>query len=297
MLVLQPLNNILRMCMLLLLCLWILPIIPVFAASNIDYRQNMDESDEARLAEDAPGMRFDPVMFRLSTGLTQYKEIFVNPVTWSEEFKNNDMEIIYQLSAKVRLFDMNLYFGYTQKSFWQAFNSSNSSPFRDTDYNPEIFYRIPPGLYPLQKMGIDAGIEHESNGQSLPFSRSWNRAYIRPYLTRSNDLFYIKLWYRIPEDEKTSVLDPTGDDNPDIQHYYGYSELNYVYLSNGMQRFHIMMRGNPETGKGAVRLSYEMPSGSKDMYYRISLWSGYGESLSNYNQSITRLAIGVSFYR
>lgn len=281
----------------LLLSLAFLSTSTVYAADDIDLNQIKDESDESRLAEVAPGMKFDPVMFRLSSGLSQYKEIFVNPVTWSEEFKNNDMEIIYQLSAKVRLFDMNLYFGYTQQSFWQAFNSSKSSPFRDTDYNPEIFYRMPPGSHLFQDLGVDAGIEHESNGQSLPFSRSWNRVYIRPYFTRSNDLFYMKLWYRIPEDEKTSVLDPSGDDNPDIQHYYGYSELNYVHLSESMQRFHIMLRGNPEAGKGAVRLSYEMPSGSKDMYYRISLWSGYGESLSNYNQSITRFTIGVSFYR
>jgi len=284
-------------------CLWLFQITVLMAQNEVDETVieepvSAGESDEIRIKEIVDGKRFDPVIFRLSKGISQYKDIFVTPITWSEDFHDKDMEVIYQLSAKVRLFDMNLYFAYSQKSFWQAFNSSDSSPLRETNYNPELFYRIPPGSgLLLDNLGLDAGVEHESNGRSLPLSRSWKRAYITPFYMRENDLFYIKAWHRFSEDVKNSPLDPVGDDNPDIQDYYGYAEFHYVRLSRHMQRFHMMLRGNHNTNKGAASVTYDIPSGSKDMYYRFSLWNGYGESLVNYNRSITRIGIGVSFYR
>jgi len=277
--------------------LWIFQVSAAIAENKIEEIISPVESGIIRLDEIAEGKRFDPAIFRMSSGISQYDDMFVMPLTWSEEFHGDDMEIIYQLSAKVRMFDMNLYFAYTQKSFWEAFNSSDSSPFRETNYNPELFYRIPPGSKLLNNLGLDVGVEHESNGRNLPLSRSWNRLYITPYYTRARDLFYLKLWHRFAEDVKNSSLDPSGDDNPDIQDYYGYSEIHYVRLSRHMHRFQVMLRGNYNTAKGAVSVIYDIPSGSKDMNYRISLWNGYGESLIDYNRSITRIGIGVSFYR
>ncbi|MBK7190401.1 MAG: phospholipase A [bacterium] len=44
---------------------------------------------------------------------------------------------MFQLSFKQALGGTGLYFGYTQISFWQAYDVQNSSPFRGTDYNPD----------------------------------------------------------------------------------------------------------------------------------------------------------------
>jgi len=252
---------------------------------------------EIRLDDVRNDKIFDAVIFRSSKGVSQYKDIYVDPLTWSENFHGKDMEVIYQLSAKVRMFDMNLYFAYTQKSFWQPFNSSSSSPFRETDYNPELFYQIPPGSMMLNDLGLNIGLEHESNGGSLQLSRSWNRAYITPYYMRSTDMFYMKLWHRFAENAKTTPQDSEGDDNPDILDFYGYTEFHYERQLYHGQHFHMMLRGNYNTGKGAINLIYDIPTGSKDMYYHLSLWNGYGESLIDYNHAIKRIGLGVSFSR
>ena len=74
-------------------------------------------------------------------GLSLHKEMFSLPYTYSSEYHGNRSEAVFQISAKHRLFGSRFYFAYTQISFWQAYDHYNSAPFRETNYNPEIFYR------------------------------------------------------------------------------------------------------------------------------------------------------------
>ena len=107
--------------------------------------------------------------------------------TREDESSIDDTEIKFQLSFKLSLMDDlllendHLYFGYTQLAYWQAYNNDSSSPFRETNYEPEIFWRL---TRPTQRFGfssqeIDVGVVHESNGRSQLLSRSWNRVYLR----------------------------------------------------------------------------------------------------------------------
>jgi phospholipase A1 len=223
-------------------------------------------------------------------GLSVHKETFILPFTTSNLYYGGQSEIEFQISFKQQILHLPFYFAYTQKSFWQAYNAANSSPFRETNYNPEIFYRFAPGALPLKSLGLDAGAEHESNGQSGTLSRSWNRVYLAPYLPQGKSLWYWKFWLRIPEPAST-------DDNPDITDYTGWSELHYRHRFNNGQFIHIMLRGNPATGKGAVSLNYSF-AGSPDSYhYVLHLFSGYDESLIDYNRKNTRIGFGVIFVR
>jgi len=60
-----------------------------------------------------------------------------------------------------------------------VYNSGISRPFRETDYEPEMFM-----TFPIDREGaglrarfVNFGLVHQSNGRADPLSRSWNRIY------------------------------------------------------------------------------------------------------------------------
>src|SRR3546814_557189 len=154
-----------------------------------------------------------------------HKPMFLLPASYSNRYQSDESEFVFDISLKLRLFGTNLFFAYTQRSFWQLYNASESRPFRETNYNPELFYRWKPHFAICSNCGFDFGGEHESNGLEVPDSRSWNRLYFAAYHEWNHTLLYLKTWYRIPEDPKKDPTDAKGDDNPDIEHYYGYGEI------------------------------------------------------------------------
>ena len=105
-------------------------------------------------------------LIQSANGLSVHKEMYLLPVTVANRYSGAQTEMEFQISAKERLLDSKFYFGYTQKSFWQAYDFANSSPFRETDYNPELFYRTGGTSVDFGKWEMDIGFEHESNGQS-----------------------------------------------------------------------------------------------------------------------------------
>jgi phospholipase A1 len=232
------------------------------------------------------------------SGLSLHKPMFVLPYTYSEEYHGQDTEVYFQISLKQRLFSIPLYLGYTQKAFWQAFNDKRSTPFRETDYNPELFYRyIPADREKWHHLGADFGFEHESNGRDLPDSRSWNRLYFAPFIAEGEHAIYVKLWYRLPEDKSKPPTDPDRDDNPDIQSYYGYGELNYIQQVYKKQVINTTARWNPTTGRGSIRAEYTIPSVNNDYFFMFYLFQGYGEDLLNYNHSVFRVGVGLAVAR
>mgnify|MGYP002379570913 FL=1 len=123
----------------------------------------------------------------------------LNNATQALPYRNTETRI--QLSVRTKLAQGlltqgdpvrrdSLWFGYSQQSYWQLFNGGLSRPFRTTDHEPEIVYVYPtdvplPGGWRLRYSGI--GAVHQSNGQSLPYSRSWNRAYLMTGMERGKD--------------------------------------------------------------------------------------------------------------
>jgi len=208
-----------------------------------------------------------------------------------KELKN--IEVAFQLSFKAKLWqdifgqNMDLWVAYTQRSFWQFYNYADSSPFRETNYEPEILlnFRTDYDLLWLKSRFINVGINHQSNGQSDPLSRSWNRFVANFGFERDNLALILKTWLRIPESAE-------NDDNPDIKDYLGYGELWTYYFWKG-NRFGIMVRNNFDFGKnrGAVQLEWSFPLFERISGY-IQYFNGYGESMLDYNHNINRVGLG-----
>lgn len=231
-------------------------------------------------------------------GLSFHRPMYMFPLTWSPDFHSETSEVLFQISLKQRLFNRNFFFGYNQKSFWQLYNGNDSRPFRETNYNPEVFYRWKPQWQRAPGLGFDVGFDHESNGKELPDSRSWNRLIGAAYYESARQLVHLRLWYRIPEDENRAAEDPKRDDNPDIYRYFGYGELRVQrkLFGDAKHLAALMVRGNPSTGKGAVELNYSAPF-SDYAFWNLYIWNGYGESLIDYDRSITRVGLGFMLAR
>jgi phospholipase A1 len=210
------------------------------------------------------------------------------------EAELQNQELKFQISLRVPLYNKifgengDLWFAYTQLSFWQAFNWTQSAPFRETNYEPELgmTFHTDFTLLGLRHRLFSVGFAHQSNGQGDPLSRSWNRLWINFLLERGNFVLAIKPWYRIPEDS-------AQDNNPDILEYAGRAELRSAYKYRE-QVFSFMLRNNlrADENRSGYELDWSFPFSSRIKGY-VQFYNGYGESLIDYNVRTQRFGIGV----
>ncbi len=222
--------------------------------------------------------------------------------------ENGDNLAKFQFSFKYRLhlpddprsrgFLDNLYFAYTQTTIWNL--SAPSVPFRDTSYQPQLFYYVEDtGVKsPLfTRMGVAAGIGHESNGKSGDESRAINIMFVRPtwdfgdlngeHLTISPKIYY--------------YLSRSG--NHDIADYRGYTDFLVKYGSPDGWQLATTLRKGTKHWYGSVdsQLTYPLAKliGSAwGGYVFASYFNGYGEDILDYNQRRHWIArIGYSIAR
>lgn len=243
--------------------------------------------------------------------LVQHRQNYLLPFSFSSEpnpvtldgigaEQVDDFEAKYQISVKTPLWlqkdDVSgVYFAFTAVSFWQLYNDETSKPFRETNYEPEVFYQFNSDLsllgYKFNLLRV--GLNHMSNGQSGLKSRSWNRITATALFSDENTAYYLRTWYRLPEDAKTSELDPLGDDNPDINDYYGRVELGFG-LQLGDFEFFSRLRNNLslKDNRSGIEVNMTYPFNTRyDLL--IQLFSGYGDSLIDYNRHQQRISIGM----
>jgi phospholipase A1 len=179
-----------------------------------------------------------------------------------------------------------LWFGYTQNSFWQAGNRQASSPFRETNYQPEIMAVTPLNfdVLGMHASFLNLGVVHQSNGQASTLSRSWNRVYAQVGLERAGFNVVGRVWKRINE----AAAD---DNNPDIVNYMGHGDLTVTYRDNGND-YSALLRRNFSTGRGAAQLSWAFPLAGHIKGY-AQYFSGYGQSLIDYNYYQNVVGLGL----
>ncbi len=252
------------------------------------------QADSVADSEREQSLLMQPI--NVQDGVSFHNDMFILPFTYNERFTGSDMETMFQLSVKANI-KAHFYFGYTQRSFWQAYAQDKSSPFRETNYNPELFFRYEPEKFLGWPTGLDFGVDHISNGKAAPESRSWNRVFATLWYPREHDRFSLKLWKRVHEKQKTDPNDPIGDDNPDITDYWGHMQMEYARCLDGVRCEHLWstkVRGNLATRRGAIETHWAFPTGSKQISWYVLLFSGYGESLIDYNHAENRVGIGIT---
>lgn len=206
------------------------------------------------------------------------------------------LEAKYQISLKAKLLDNllvdsgSLWFGYTQSSRWQVYNGKNSRPFRETDFEPELIYTAPTHYSVLGINGrlIGVSLTHQSNGRDLPQSRNWNRVIGTVGLDSGDWTYLVRPWLRIRERA-------SKDDNPDILDYVGRGEL-IVIRKLGNQQIAVTLRhslrgGNRSHGSVAVDWAFPIHGYLKG---HVQAFSGYGESLIDYNHRQNSIGVGLS---
>jgi phospholipase A1 len=189
-----------------------------------------------------------------------------------------------------------LYFAYTQRMFWDL--GARSSPFRNIDYQPELFYLSPAAaLSEKTTVSGQVGLRHESNGRSGDASRSINSLYISPMAAFSLGghtrlVVAPRLWLYLGD----------RSDNPDIRRYRGNSGLFMEVGEADGLRLSTSTRFNFSSGKGSVAADLSYPlrkilGGGPDFYLFGQSFVGYGENLLDYDKRTTRLRSGVALLR
>ena len=241
--------------------------------------------------------------------LTPYRPNYVLPLAYQDSPNQAStqgnglaqrMEVKFQLSFRIPLLQdvlgtqADLSIAYTGKSFWQAYDASRSRPFRETNHEPEIFLSVPVD-WPWLGTRLDRvllGINHQSNGQDLPTSRSWNRLYATFVWEVQDMLVSLQPWWRIPEERKKGPDDPRGDDNPDIERYAGQFEL-VVAWRNDNDTYSAVWRNNARAeNRGSLELGWSFPMTGRARGY-VQYFTGYAESLIDYQDHHNRISIGI----
>ncbi len=217
---------------------------------------------------------------------TPYNRIYKG--TTPNDQRLNPIEFKAQLSFKVALLhnflgkDSSFNMAYTQLMYWQLY--TNSPYFRETNYEPEIFIskKVLPFLW------TNIGAMHQSNGRGGDLERSWNRAYISFQFAYNNLLVDVRPWVLIFKSYSSNL------DNPDIARYLGHGDVVIAYKA-GPVTLSMMLRNTVESGfkRGAEEFDVSLPVYKKVKVY-IQVFSGYGQSLIEYNHYTNSAGIGIS---
>lgn len=209
-----------------------------------------------------------------------------------------------QMSLKAKVVPaLPLYVGFTQLLSWDLFQ--DSSPMKDNNYNPDVFYRFHMGN-PDQHRWIDfGGYEHESNGRKGDMSRAWDRMYVR-----YNDVARLggehsetKLHWTV----KLAVpINVDRSNNGALAKYRGLIE-GMISLSNFVGDFweeddltlRIYLGGsyylNPL--RGGQELTYRARIRERKFFplFVFQIFHGYAETMIDYKQKIFGFRAGMGF--
>ena len=227
---------------------------------------------------------FIPISYRLKKEYIDNTNIPHDSIQTEAEFQ---VSLKYEIGAN--LFGLGEVYSaaYTQRSFWQIY--VESAFFRETNYNPELFLRVPITI-DYKENGIKAlelGFAHMSNGRGGTEERSWNYFYTDLYFQIRPIFLDLKFWYRVED---------TQDYNPQLIDYLGHGQAR-ILLPYKKNIFEFKVRYST-IAKFTTEINYSHPVFLRnDLFFYIKAFNGYGESLIDYNQRVKKVGFGFSISR
>ena len=231
---------------------------------------------------------------RYSTNPNRQPTSFNPEYSLQEPLDINAAELKFQVSFKTKIVrgfllqHLDIWAGYSQKSHWQVYNGAKSRPFRETNYEPELIlnYRLNIPIFGFRIRMAGMAFNHQSNGRSLPQSRSWNRIIFHMALERENWQLYLKPWIRLNDND---------DENPRITDYYGRMQA-IVTFRHKKSLFTADITHSlrfDENNRGSIRLDWAFHINGF-LRGRIEVFEGYGETLIDYNHRQFVIGAGIS---
>lgn len=242
---------------------------------------------------------YQPYLVNLAAYESMYFLVGTNP----EESK-------FQISFKYRFLDpegelaeklpwlKGLHFGYTQTSFWDL--KSDSAPFEDTSYKPELFFlssNIKTRPSWMQGFFLQTGFQHESNGRGGEFSRSTNYLYAKPLFVLYNSENQLglqiapKVW---------SYVNNDNDTNPDLEDYRGFFDLEVKLGKADSFVLESHLRWANEGVSTQWDLTYPLHQHvfrHLGFYLQVQYVNALAESLIEYQERTEALRLGLAIVR
>lgn len=216
----------------------------------------------------------------------------------------------FQVSFKYRFFSpqsvlagkhpwiKGFHLGYTQTAFWDL--ESDSAPFEDTSYKPELFWlsrNLVSGESGVRGLFLQSGFQHESNGRGSDLSRSTNTIYLKPvFIFYSESSRYglqvaPKVWAYVNNDDDT---------NPDLDDYRGYFDLEVKLGRADSFVLGSSFRWAREGASIQLDLTYPLHRflfDAVDIYLHAQYTDALAESLIDYRDRTHAFRLGFSIVR
>lgn len=244
-------------------------------------------------------------------GITPYRPVYITAGRWSSnpnvkptsenpsytlpfkvDYNNYEAKFQFSFKTKVarRLFwgAGDIWIAYTQKAHWQLYNEKLSRPFRELNYEPEVILNFATNYKILGFKGSMIGLifNHQSNGRTLPLSRSWNRVILQAGFEKDNWQILLRPWIRLKDEI---------DENPAIADYTGRGEAIVVFNAGKHQLSSVLAHSLKfkNGGKGSLQFNWVFPV-VNNLKGHLQISEGYGETLQDYNHRQTTIGVSVS---
>jgi phospholipase A1 len=268
--------------------------------SNIEFN---DKVDKDKYNFNIMGHHESYMFFGSYTKNKLYEKNWSDAYNSSVDYERDKNEAQFQISIKVPLYKRflgtksDLFVAYTQNSYWQVYNTEHSAPFRETNYMPELFLEWQPNKKFGESKLIKSRISliHQSNGQDVGKSRSWNRTELYFLFKRDNFYYGFNMWDRWNEDAKPDASSTKGDDNIGLEKYIGKQKYFVKYKTDNINLTlsHQNQLFNYNINRGNTKLDIAFPSINSNFDFFVRYFDGYGESLIDYDIKIQRISFGI----